>query len=118
LSTVPLTHLLPSYPPFQGGIKQQFKAAVPLVYSLLRGLVGSSSAEASKKTLLDEADAVGVWESDSAALVLFPNADTVPELERLAAVEGRPLLIMNAQWQPGQVRRVLPFVGKQFLSSV
>lgn len=90
----------------QGGIKQQFKAAVPLVYSLLRGLVGTSSAEASKKYLLDEADAVGVWESANVALVLFPNADTVPELERLAKVEGRPLLIMNPQWQAGQVRAV------------
>ncbi|KAH9295135.1 hypothetical protein KI387_038723, partial [Taxus chinensis] len=50
-----------------GGIQQQFKAAVPVVSSLLNGLLEDEAAEddsSYKKYFLDEGDATGVWEKD------------------------------------------------------
>ncbi|KAH7420854.1 hypothetical protein KP509_13G025900 [Ceratopteris richardii] len=50
-----------------GGIQQQFKAATPVVSTLLGGLTDSekSSGKADLKSyILDDGDAVGVWESE------------------------------------------------------
>lgn len=60
-----------------GGIRQQFKAATPLVEQLLRrvkqlpGLEGPLNAE-----VLDEGDAVGAWTSKNIATILFPTPGT------------------------------------------
>lgn len=36
--------------------------------------------------------------------MLFPNADVVPSLQTLASSSDRALLLVNPQWQAGQVR--------------
>ncbi|GLJ51696.1 hypothetical protein SUGI_1098740 [Cryptomeria japonica] len=89
-----------------GGIQQQFKAAMPVVSSLLNGLIeGEAAADDSayQKYFLDEGDATGVWEQAKIALVLFPTAESLPSIENLAKVNDRPLLLLNPQWQAGQV---------------
>uniref|UniRef100_A0A0D6QZW1 DUF1995 domain-containing protein n=1 Tax=Araucaria cunninghamii TaxID=56994 RepID=A0A0D6QZW1_ARACU len=89
-----------------GGIQQQFKAAVPVVSSLLNGIIEDEAAAADnsyKIYFLDEGDATGVWEKDEIALVLFPTAESLPAIENLEKIKNRPLLLLNPQWQAGQV---------------
>ncbi|BBN09923.1 hypothetical protein MPTK1_4g23770 [Marchantia polymorpha subsp. ruderalis] len=90
-----------------GGIQQQFKAAGPVVTSLLSGLVDSDNYKAEggyRSYIIDDSDAVGAWENDDAALVLFPTAESLDSVQALAAAkEDRPLLLVNVQWQSGQV---------------
>ncbi|EFN50839.1 expressed protein [Chlorella variabilis] len=90
-----------------GGIRQQFRVAKPMVESLLlrlkqhEGLGGRITAE-----LLDEGDCVGAWQSERLGAVLFPTADTLPDLRRIDdALSGERLtLVINPQWQiQGQV---------------
>jgi len=85
-----------------GGIRQQFRAALPMVESFLlvlksvEGLRGRITAE-----FLDESDCVGAWQSERLSAVLFPTAETIPSLQRIDdALSGRRLnLIINPQWQ-------------------
>lgn len=83
-----------------GGIRQQFKAAAPLVEQALRalkqvdGLKGPLAAE-----IWDDGDAVGAWTGDNLAAVLFPTAPTLERLQRLAERSSRLLLIVNPQWE-------------------
>lgn len=85
-----------------GGIRQQFKAAAPLVEQILRGLKqveglkGPLGAE-----IWDDGDAVGAWAGDNLAAVLFPTAPTLERLQRLAEERGgrRLVLIVNPQWE-------------------
>lgn len=89
-----------------GGIQQQFKAAVPIVSSLLNGIVEDevvNDDSSYRKYFLDEGDATGVWEKDKIALVLFPTAESLATIENLTTVADRPLLLLNPQWQAGQV---------------
>lgn len=90
-----------------GGIKQQFRVALPMIESLLRilknapGLEGRITAE-----FLDETDCVGAWQSEKLSAVVFPTAETIPSLQRIDnALSGERLsLIINPQWQlNGQV---------------
>ncbi|WIA29393.1 hypothetical protein OEZ86_011897 [Tetradesmus obliquus] len=86
-----------------GGIRQQFKAAAPLVEGILKqlkqkeGLQGPLGVD-----IWDQGDAVGAWSGDNLAGVLFPTADTIKQLRQLA--ERSPeapelLLIFNPQWE-------------------
>lgn len=93
-----------------GGIRQQFKAAQPMVEEMLRrvraadpSLQGPLSAD-----IWDSGDAVGCWAGSRAPLacVLFPTAQTLDRVCELAdAQEGvaqrsRPLtIVVNAQYQ-------------------
>nr|XP_024394691.1 uncharacterized protein LOC112291477 isoform X2 [Physcomitrium patens] len=90
-----------------GGIEMQFKAGAPLVSTLLRGLLDTASAQKKdggcRTYIIDDSDAVGGWESDEIAAVLFPTPETLDAVEALASVPHRPLLLVNAQWQPGQI---------------
>lgn len=90
-----------------GGIKQQFRVALPMIESLLRilknapGLEGRITAE-----FLDETDCVGAWQSEKLSAVVFPTAETIPSLQRIDnALSGERLnLVINPQWQlNGQV---------------
>jgi hypothetical protein len=86
-----------------GGIRQQFRVALPLVEALLRalkrrpGLEGRVTAE-----WLDEGDCVAAWQSERLAAVLFPSAEALPALRRLdGALSGRRLVVVvNPQWRP------------------
>lgn len=55
---------------------------------------------------IDESDCVGAWQNSSLAAVLFPTAETLPQVRQIARVKGphRLMLIINPQWQMnGQV---------------
>ena len=86
-----------------GGIRQQFRAALPMVEGLLlrlktaQGLEGRITAE-----WLDEGDCVGAWQSEKLAAVVFPTAETLPAVRRVDdALSGKRLmLVINSQWQP------------------
>jgi Domain of unknown function (DUF1995) len=90
-----------------GGIRQQFRAALPMIESLLlrlkraEGLEGRITAE-----WVDEGDCVGAWQSEKLAAVVFPTADSLTEVRRIddALSGNRLMLVVNPQWQPqGQV---------------
>lgn len=59
-----------------GGIRQQFKAAQPLVEKILRalkakeGLAGPLGA-----AIWDQGDAVGAWTGETMSCVLFPTGE-------------------------------------------
>ena len=83
-----------------GGIRQQFKAAAPMVERLLRqlkqvpGLEGPLSAK-----IIDDADAVGAWVGDNLAVVLFPTAETLGEVRKIAESHSNGLvIIVNPQY--------------------
>lgn len=69
-----------------GGIRQQFKAAQPMVESILRtvkqveGLQGPLAAN-----IWDQGDAVGAWTGKNLACVLFPTAAV---LDKVCACSG------------------------------
>jgi hypothetical protein len=107
-----------------GGIRQQFKAAQPMVEDLLvqmkniPGLEGPLSGK-----IIDDADAVGAWTGDALGLVLFPTAETVGELRKIAEARKNGLVIIaNPQWTTsGQVISdfgVLPWVRKPAMELV
>ncbi|KXZ44909.1 hypothetical protein GPECTOR_61g862 [Gonium pectorale] len=85
-----------------GGIRQQFKAAQPMVESILRtvkqteGLQGPLAAN-----IWDQGDAVGAWTGKNLACVLFPTAATLGKLTELVNSPGAPglVLIVNPQWE-------------------
>lgn len=83
-----------------GGIRQQFKAAAPLVEQILRalkqveGLKGPLEAQ-----VWDDGDAVGAWTGENLAAVLFPTAPTLERLQQLAGRSPKVLLIVNPQWE-------------------
>ncbi|GIL56101.1 hypothetical protein Vafri_11532 [Volvox africanus] len=85
-----------------GGIRQQFKAAQPMVESILRtvkqikGLQGPLAAN-----IWDQGDAVGAWTGKNLACVLFPTASTLDKLNQLCNGPDGPelVLIVNPQWE-------------------
>jgi hypothetical protein len=87
-----------------GGIRQQFKAAVPLVEQILKevkamdGFGGKMDAR-----ILDQGDAVGLWENEAFGAVIFPTAESLGEViqasERGNKSGGKELfLLINPQW--------------------
>jgi hypothetical protein len=95
--------------PGPGGIRQQFKAAAPLVEQILRGL---KEADGLKGPLAgeiwDDGDAVGAWTGDNLAAVLFPTAPTLERLQKLAERAPKLLLIVNPQVREGASERAPP----------
>ncbi|GBG77440.1 hypothetical protein CBR_g23889 [Chara braunii] len=115
-----------------GGIQQQFRAAEPIVESLLQGLTSGSGRKEERgerggggggggggigygPLMLDEGDAVGLWEREEVAAVVFPTAETLPEVQQVASRGGdhKPLVLVNAQWQGGQVVSDFGFGAKK-----
>eukprot|EP00963_Diacronema_lutheri_P010348 scaffold1019_cov338-Pavlova_lutheri.AAC.25 len=86
-----------------GGIKQQFRAAQPMVEGILKelkkdeGLSGSLAVD-----VLDEVDAVGVWCNETMLAVLFPTAEVLQKVAEMARGK-RLVLLINPQWRSGQV---------------
>ena len=52
---------------------------------------------------LDEMERVGLWQNEAMSAVVFPSADTLPELRKLDNAQQRLLLTFNPQWQRGQL---------------
>lgn len=67
---------------------------------VLPGLEGSLTAQ-----ILDDADAVGSWEGENLAAIVFPTAETLKEVKRISERNPNALvLIINPQWSSsGQV---------------
>lgn len=67
-----------------GGIRQQFKAAQPMVESLLRSLKQDQALQGSlSSSILDQGDAVGAWIGPKLAAILFPTAETLKQVGHL-----------------------------------
>lgn len=83
-----------------GGIRQQFKAAQPMVEELLRQLKQLRALEGPLAArILDDGDAVAAWEGAGLAAVLFPTAETLGEVRRIAEARRDGLvLIINPQY--------------------
>lgn len=106
-----------------GGIRQQFKAAQPMVEDILvqlknlPGLEGPLSAK-----IIDDADAVGAWSGENVSLVLFPTAETIGDLRRITEATKKLQVIVNPQWNTeGNVINdfgVLPWVRQPALELV
>lgn len=89
-----------------GGIRQQFKAAQPMVEDILTQLKLVPGLEGPLKAkIIDDADAVGAWMGDSLALVLFPTAETLSDVRQIAEARPQGLTVLtNCQWTTeGQV---------------
>ena len=101
---------------YPGGSRQQFKVAVPGAELLLRS-AGLDPAAFSRR-ILDEEDAVALWEGPDMDLVIFATADTLPALERDyglslagrvraagsrgALARRKPLVLLNPYYYEGE----------------
>ncbi|GAX83781.1 hypothetical protein CEUSTIGMA_g11206.t1 [Chlamydomonas eustigma] len=85
-----------------GGIRQQFKAAQPLVEYILRTVKQSEGLQGPLATAIwDQGDAVAAWTNTRLAAVLFPTAATMDKLKALVKKDGGPelLIVINPQWE-------------------
>ncbi len=87
-----------------GGIRQQFKAAQPMVESILRavkqaeGLQGPLAAN-----IWDQGDAVGAWTGKNLACVLFPTAATLDRVGVLVTAFGWREVVLMAKHRGDQL---------------
>lgn len=87
-----------------GGIQQQFKAVLPMVETIMKGLKATEGmAGPLAAEIIDQGDAVGQWKGDKLAAVVFPTGQTLKAVKSLAQDEKRAVLMINPQWQGGQV---------------
>lgn len=64
-----------------GGVRQQAKAAMPMVESLLRDLKKAPELQGPLAgEILDQGDAVSAWTGANLAAVLFPTAETLRQV--------------------------------------
>lgn len=87
-----------------GGIRQQFKAAMPMVESLLRSLKVLPGLEGPlQASVIDRGDAVGAWVGGNLAAILFPTAETIDYIKTLMEERSQGLVvIVNPQWNTTQ----------------
>lgn len=106
MRTQSITLLLPLLYPTDlddrpGGVREEFKAALPLVESILKELKKEEGLEGKLiPRILDDGDAVAVWEGDNISCVLLPTAETLKEVIDLEkSGKGQKLFLMiNPQW--------------------
>lgn len=98
-----------------GGIRQQFKAASPMVEDLLRALRQLPGLSGSLRgAVLDDGDAVASWTGERLAAVLFPTAETLRDVRGIAeerGAEGRVVLLVNPQWNESEGANVVSDFG-------
>ena len=74
-----------------GGIRQQFKAALPLVEGVLKGLRQASGLQGGLNSeIWDQGDAIGAWMGVKLAAVVFPMPDVLRKV-----ISSRLLPLMN-----------------------
>ena len=67
-----------------GGIRQQFKAAQPMVESMMLSLKQEPALQGPLSSeVLDQGDAVGSWTGPRLAAVLFATAETLKQARTL-----------------------------------
>ncbi|KAL3156971.1 hypothetical protein ABBQ38_001229 [Trebouxia sp. C0009 RCD-2024] len=100
-----------------GGIRQQFKAVLPMVEDIIRGLKGVAELQGPlQASIWDQGDAVGAWIGDKIVAVVFPTPETLPQATEAAGVDaehGKLALLINPQWQAGQVISDFGFGAKR-----
>ncbi len=102
-----------------GGVRMQAKAALPLVERLLAAVRRGAPRLGGRleSSILDDGDAVCLWQNPALAAVLFPTAETLAAC--VAAAEARDAdagltLLINPQWNdgPGQLVPDFGFWGR------
>ena len=67
-----------------GGIRQQFKAAVPMIETMLKTLRADLEMGGKLNVkVLDQGDAVGTWYNEDLFVVIFPTGETLPKVRSL-----------------------------------
>lgn len=93
-----------------GGIRQQFKAARPMVEDVLVQLKALPELSGPLDArIVDDADAVGEWAGSNLSLMLFPTAETIGELRKMRDSTKELAIIANPQWSDGSGNFVSDF---------
>ena len=102
-----------------GGIRMQAKAAMPMVERLLAAIRRGAPALGGRleSSVLDDGDAVCLWQNPSLACILFPTAETLADCVSTAEARdkvGGLTLIISPQWNdgPGQLVPDFGFFGR------
>ena len=76
-----------------GGIRQMFKAALPMVESINKSLRTALGFEGKLQVeILDQGDAVGAWYNDSLLVVIFPTGDSITRVRSALPYQPQPVL--------------------------
>ncbi len=76
-----------------GGVRQQFKAVLPMVESILQGLKSTPELQGPlQASIWDQGDAVGAWLGDKLVAVVFPTPETLPQVADSPPSLSRQLL--------------------------
>mmetsp|Transcript_15529 Transcript_15529/g.40161 ORF Transcript_15529/g.40161 Transcript_15529/m.40161 type:complete len:325 (-) Transcript_15529:184-1158(-) len=87
-----------------GGIQQQFKAVLPMVEKIMKGLKETDGLTGPlSAAIIDQGDAVGQWKGDKLGAIVFPTGQTLKAVKELAKNDSRLVLMINPQWQGGQI---------------
>ena len=81
-----------------GGVRQQYQAIAPMVGELLKNIGTDDKADV-RQRIIEDADAVVVLSTEGAQAMVFPTAETLPELKNIAG-KGKnsgPLALVNSQ---------------------
>lgn len=83
-----------------GGIREEFKAGLPLVESILKAIKQEEGLQGPlTPSFLDEADAVSMWKGENLTAVMFPTAETIKQVMEAEKSSGKGLFLMiNPQW--------------------
>lgn len=94
-----------------GGIRQQFKAALPLIEGVLRGLRQASGLQGGLNSeIWDQGDAIGAWMGAMLAAVIFPTPDVLRKV-RLASNSVPACPISSCQYTKTKTQHKHPFTG-------
>lgn len=87
-----------------GGVRQQFKAVLPMVESMLAGLKSVPGLEGPLSgEIWDQGDAVGAWTGKAMNVIVFPTGDIMSRMIKM--VEQNPdslVILVNPQWALSQ----------------
>ena len=81
-----------------GGVRQQYQAIAPMVGELLKSIGTNEKADVTQR-VVEDADAVVVLTTEGAQAMVFPTAETLPELKSLAGKSKKSgaLAVVNSQ---------------------
>jgi hypothetical protein len=81
-----------------GGVRQQYQAIAPMVGELLKNIGTDDKADV-RQRIIEDADAVVVLSTEGAQAMVFPTAETLPELKNIAGKgkKSGPLALVNSQ---------------------
>jgi len=95
-----------------GGIRQQFKAAQPMVEDMLIQLKKTEGLQGPlRAAIIDDADAVGAWTGDAMSLIVFPTAETIRDVRKIAEGTKELCILVNPQWNLDNGNNVISDFG-------